>query len=196
MSLFIRAKYILTNEEKGELIQDGAVYVEDDRIHSVGKADELGKKFKSQAERCIEGPHHLVIPGFISLHTHSVAAIVRGLGPDTSLMSWLENVKWRYQRHLNNEEAYHAALLSGLEAIQSGVTTIVDSYYPCRENPTNADSILEAHRDSGIRATLARTFMDRKQKAPEIFIQDQKISRHRRFEKYIATNFCYSGEDK
>ncbi|MHA1839060.1 MAG: amidohydrolase family protein [Candidatus Ranarchaeia archaeon] len=174
MSILILGGFVVSMDERQKIYHPGAVYIEGNRISAVGNMEKLRGQYSSTASKIIEAPHHIILPGLMSLHVHSVASNVRGVGADTFLPAWLENVKWPYYTEMRPDEAYNAALLSDLEAIRSGVTTIVDHYYPCRKNEANSDAVLKAHKDSGIRAILVRGFMDRPSKAPEIFIQDKK----------------------
>ncbi|MHA1713255.1 MAG: amidohydrolase family protein, partial [Candidatus Ranarchaeia archaeon] len=131
MSILILGGFVVSMDERQKIYHPGAVYIEGNRISAVGNMEKLRGQYSSTASKIIEAPHHIILPGLMSLHVHSVASNVRGVGADTFLPAWLENVKWPYYTEMRPDEAYNAALLSDLEAIRSGVTTIVDHYYPC-----------------------------------------------------------------
>ncbi|GAA4862482.1 amidohydrolase family protein [Saccharopolyspora rosea] len=53
----------------GEIVSDGAVLVEDDRIIAVGPREAVGRRADEHAERH-DFPHHTVLPGLIDCHVH------------------------------------------------------------------------------------------------------------------------------
>jgi cytosine/adenosine deaminase-related metal-dependent hydrolase len=55
--------------------------------------------------------------------------------------------------HVRAEDVYIGTLAGSLEALESGVTTVVD-HADCLNSPDHADEIIRGHRESGIRAVF------------------------------------------
>src|SRR5207247_3915356 len=74
------ARYVITVDDQRRIIRDGSVLIENGRISSVGRADELAA---ARADRVIDARHFVVTPGFVNGHMHiSYAHPVRGIFPD------------------------------------------------------------------------------------------------------------------
>lgn len=172
LSILIKNGTILTMNKKGEVIKNGALYIEDGLIRDVGLTSTVVKEHR--ADVVINAKGKLVMPGFVNAHSHSVASLVRGLGADLNLFDWMQKLKLPYYTEMNEEEAYWGALLSYLENIKNGCTCIVDHYYPSRMNRGNIDSLARAAKKSGIRAAIVRTYHEEGERIPEVFIESRE----------------------
>ena len=65
MSILITNATVITVDETDRVIENGAVYVEKDRIAAVGDARVLGEQY-SMAETVVDGEGKVVLPGFVS----------------------------------------------------------------------------------------------------------------------------------
>ena len=74
MSILITNATVVTVDETYRVIENGAVYVEKDRIAAVGDAHVLGEQY-SNAETVVDGEGKVVLPGFVSTHNHVVLFI-------------------------------------------------------------------------------------------------------------------------
>ncbi len=73
----------------------------------------------------------LVLPGMIVGHSHLYAALVRGLQlpfQPVSFRQLLEQLWWRFDRALDLEATYHSAVVSGIDHVKAGVTTLIDHH--------------------------------------------------------------------
>lgn len=125
----------------------GAVLVEDGVITAVGRADELPATPDVQVIDTTDG---VAIPGFVDTHRHTSLSLFRGIATDQSLMRFLPNCYQRWLPAVDVEGIHTASFVSALEAINSGVTTVLD----CVEAPSSrqhAEANLQALKDSGIR---------------------------------------------
>jgi 5-methylthioadenosine/S-adenosylhomocysteine deaminase len=151
------AKYLLTggygatmDDSLGEFDR-GAVLVEDGVITAVGRADELS----APGAQLIDTSDGVVIPGLVDTHRHSSLSLFRGISADHSLVRFLPNCYLRWLPAVAAEDIHTASLVSALEAIESGVTTLLD----CVETPSSrqhAEANLQALKDSGVRFLLLR----------------------------------------
>jgi 5-methylthioadenosine/S-adenosylhomocysteine deaminase len=170
LSILIKNGIIVTVNENDQIIKNGALYVENDRIVDLGRTRDITKKHR--ADKVIDARKKLVMPGLINAHTHMVDSLARGLGADMALLDWLKDFLWPFFAEVTEDDAYAGALLGCLEAIKSGCTFVAENYYPPRERKHNIDRIAEAIDESGIRGTLIRGYHDRKGMVPEVFIED------------------------
>lgn len=93
-SLLVKNGYILTMNPRREIIQDGAVYIEGQKIIEVGKSEAL-KERKAEVE--IDARNMIVMPGLIDTHVHLAQALIRGCADDVALVDWLKNYVWVLQ---------------------------------------------------------------------------------------------------
>ncbi|MBM7560177.1 amidohydrolase [Marinitoga litoralis] len=91
----------------------------------------------------------LIIPGFINSHTHLAMSLFRGIGDDLTLQDWLFNEMFPREDLLNDDLTYYGSLISILEMLSKGVTTVVDMYLFMK-------GTAEAVKNTGIRAFLTR----------------------------------------
>lgn len=96
--------------------------------------------------------HSIVIPGFVNAHTHVAMALLRGVPGTVSGFAWLHHV-WEIEKQLTYNDVYVGALLGMGHGVKSGITTFADHYF-------FSEAVAEAAIHIGIRAVLARTFMD------------------------------------
>lgn len=104
------------------------------------------------------GGGHL-IPGFVNTHTHLQQSLMRGIAECTPLLEWLLAVG-EESVAITPERAYLAAVSACLEALRSGTTTVVEHMWPHPSTEVH-DAVLQALRDTGIRAVLGRGVADR-----------------------------------
>ncbi|MGV9711395.1 amidohydrolase family protein [Gordonia sp. NPDC003424] len=100
-----------------------------------------------------------VIPGFVNTHTHLQQSLMRGIAECTPLLEWLLAVG-QESIAITPERAYLAAVAACLEALRSGTTTVVEHMWPHPSDEVHA-AVIQALRDTGIRAVLGRGVADR-----------------------------------
>ncbi|MCL0083714.1 amidohydrolase [Thermodesulfovibrionales bacterium] len=152
VDLIICGDYILTMNEKMDLIRDGAIAVKDKKIVAVDTADTIFKKYTS--EKIIKGNCRAVLPGLINTHTHAAMVYFRGLADDLPLQKWLSKHIWPAENHwLSPEFVSNAVVLACLEMLKAGITTYNDMYF-------FSDSIAATTKDMGMRAVIGAGILD------------------------------------
>jgi cytosine/adenosine deaminase-related metal-dependent hydrolase len=68
---------VVTMNSQHQIIEDGAVLIEGERIVEVGKSDTLKKQFSSDV--VVDAKDKVVLPGFVNVHTHLPSLFVRGV---------------------------------------------------------------------------------------------------------------------
>lgn len=162
---------LLTLDKDLPYIENGDVVVDGNLIKEIGSTDKIRQKYPDAEYIDAEG--RLIMPGFISTHTHMYTALSRGLKvyknkPDFSF-EVLEGFLWKYDRALTLGMDKLAAYLTIIDCIKSGITTIFDhhaSYYQISGSLLSLASVV---RDTGMRACLCYEVSDRngKQKADQ-----------------------------
>jgi cytosine/adenosine deaminase-related metal-dependent hydrolase len=76
MRTLIADAVVVTNDDSGTVLLDGAVFVEGERIVEVGPSDALRARH-TNPDRVIDGCGKLVMPGFVCSHTHVGYALFR-----------------------------------------------------------------------------------------------------------------------
>ncbi len=136
----------------GRIQKDLAVDVADGRIIAVGpEAGGAGD---------LKLPGKLLLPGTVNAHCHTFQSLLRGLGDDLDFMSWRDRVLYPYSTRLDRDGIYLGAAFAFAEMLLHGATTCVDFFYLQDEGNANAEAVIQAARDVGIRLVLARAMYD------------------------------------
>lgn len=146
--LLIRGTHAITMDDGLGDITDCDILVEEGKIAVV----EPGISEVEAVE--IDGSHTIAVPGFVDTHRHTWETNVRGLLPHCTLMGYMVNVIENLGTHFRPEDVYEGNLLGSLEALNAGVTTIVD-WSHISNSPDHADEAIRGLRDAGIRAVYA-----------------------------------------
>jgi cytosine/adenosine deaminase-related metal-dependent hydrolase len=102
-----------------------------------------------QADTVLEASGKIVVPGFISAHSHVWQSALRGLGADQYVRGWGQAVRV-YSTHATDEDLYWFTLHGALDHLQHGITAVYDFGYAHRAGGYN-DEQFRGLVDSGIR---------------------------------------------
>ncbi len=158
MKLRIENALIVTMNDRDEVLEDGVLVVDGNRLEYVGPVDGCPR---DGGERVIDGRRFIAIPGLVNAHGHSPANVFRGLMPARPLEIW--RAYWRAALRACDDEVFHAsALLGGMEMLKTGCTTMVDHYFGNQNSRyTGAGAAIRAMRDIGLRHVVPLTVSDR-----------------------------------
>ncbi len=131
----------------GEKPRIADVLVED------GKIAQVGQNIDSDAE-VIDATDCLVLPGFVDTHRHVWQTQLRGVTHDWSLKDYIRSIRFQAAVYYRAEDMYVGNYLGMLEAINAGVTTVLD-FSHCINTPEHADEAIRGTRESGIRSLFA-----------------------------------------
>ena len=90
--LLLKGKYVVTVNDKDEVIENGGVLVSDGIIKEIGKAQELENKYKDV--KMLDEGESIIMPGLVNAHTHAHFYLLRNLGMDLQLLDWLKLYIW------------------------------------------------------------------------------------------------------
>ncbi len=141
----IRGGHVLSMDPQIGDIYGGDVLIEDDRIAAVAPSIEAGDAEVIDAAGCI------VIPGFIDSHRHTWETVIRGIAPDVSLGGYFDIVLDQLAPAYRAQDVYAGNYLGALEAIDAGVTTVLD-WSHINNTPEHADEAIRGLRDARLRA--------------------------------------------
>jgi 5-methylthioadenosine/S-adenosylhomocysteine deaminase len=132
----------------------GDVLIERDRIVAVGPGLANG-----DAE-VIDASGMIVMPGFVDSHRHIWEGLLRNIGTDVPLegrSGYISFVLHKLAPAFRPEDAYIGDLISALGAIDAGITSLLD-WSHIQGSPAHTDAVIQALRDSGLRAVFAYGF--------------------------------------
>ncbi|MGI5453337.1 amidohydrolase [Streptomyces sp. CA-249302] len=151
VDLLVHGGDVLTVDEAGTVVRDGAVAVHEGEIVAVGAAEELRTRFT--ATEVIDAAGCLVLPGLVNTHTHLAMTLLRGLADDVTLQGFLERVLPAEARLLTPKNVAAAVRLAIAESVRAGVTSALDMYW-------FHEAAEQAAREAGWRLHSGPTFMD------------------------------------
>ncbi|SFP79499.1 Cytosine/adenosine deaminase [Geodermatophilus dictyosporus] len=117
----LRGGTVLTMDDAGTVLRDADVLVVGDRIAAVGPALEVPE---GTAE--VDATDGVVLPGMIDTHRHMWQTAMRGYGADWSLTQYFVWYYLEHGRRFRPEDVAAGNRLAAVEALDSGVTTVVD----------------------------------------------------------------------
>lgn len=148
MSILIKnANLISMSENREKFEEDIDIYIENGRIKKIDR------NIEEVAEKIIDARGKVVMPGLINTHAHVPMSIFRETLDGYTLQDWLEKKIWPMEDKLTNEDVYYASMLSFIEMIKTGTTTINDMYFM-------QEDIISAALKTGVRLQTTRTLMD------------------------------------
>lgn len=169
--MIIKNGIILTMNNDNQILKDHSIIIKKEKIIKIVKTSELND---FENHEIIDAKRKIVMPGFISVHTHSIHSLLRGGNEEgKALYEWLEKVVFKGLRKYNPKEVYRAAKLWHKEAIRAGITTFVDSSDFGGLKKIYEPSI-KAHEESGMRVIYAAYFYDKNPINSNIPIEDTK----------------------
>src|SRR6266498_2966288 len=115
---------------------------------------------EAHAPDIVRLPGKALLSGTVNGHCHSFQWLLRGLGDDLDFMVWRDRVLYPYSTRLDREGIYLGAAFAFAEMLLHGATTCVDFIYLHDGGNDNAEAVIQAARDVGIRLVLARTMYD------------------------------------
>ena len=148
---------------EAQVIPDGALYIEGERIAGLGPSAELAARYPAVPRLDARGC--LVMPGLVCAHTHFYGAFARGMAlpgePAADFPQILEKLWWRLDRALWPDDVYTSALVCLVDAIRHGTTTLIDHHASQSRIDGSLDQIARAVEQAGVRACLCYEVTDR-----------------------------------
>lgn len=154
---------LITWEIPNRILENHALFIETGKIADIGTPNEITSRHPG--EEVVDAQGQYVMPGNICAHTHFYSAFARGLAiPGNSPQNFveiLEKLWWPLDRALTLEAVRYSALVSLVDAVRHGTTTLVDHHASPNAIPGSLDMIADAVDRSGLRAILCYEVTDR-----------------------------------
>lgn len=144
----IRGGTVVTVDPALGDIPGGEVLIDDGTIIAVGAG--LGV---SEAE-VIDAGDCLVLPGLIDTHRHTWQSLFRNIASDWTLAHYFTGLHGTLSGLYRPVDTYAANLLGALEALDSGITTLLDWSHNLN-TPEHSDAALDALVETRMRAVFA-----------------------------------------
>jgi 5-methylthioadenosine/S-adenosylhomocysteine deaminase len=145
--ILIKGGCVVDMRPQPVVLRDTDVHVADGRIVAVGSG--LGVP----GAEVIDARERIVLPGFVDTHRHGWQSVLRAAALDIDLGGYLELVAGRLAPALDPTDVATASLLTGLECLDAGITTVQD-YAHIAYTPEHASAAVEGLQASGVRAVF------------------------------------------
>ena len=151
MKIQIQNVLTLLNDAEGLKTETKNIYIDGNRIVSLGEAPE-----GFRAEKIIDGSGKAAIPGLINAHTHAYMSLFRNYADDMAFWDWLSAVQ-SVEDFMTLEDVYWGTLLNCVEMIRTGTTCFVDMNIKSAKALKGPESgAAGAALESGMRAVITR----------------------------------------
>jgi cytosine/adenosine deaminase-related metal-dependent hydrolase len=119
-----------------------------------GVITEVAARIDAPDAEVIDATDRIVLPGFVDTHRHTWQTAFRGIGADWTFAEYRVAMHGTIKPHYRPEDVYLGNLLGRLEALSSGITTMLDWFHAAR-TPEHADAALSGLRDAPARSVFA-----------------------------------------
>ncbi len=179
IDLLVRGDYVVTMNAAQDVIENGAVAIDEGVILAVGPSDDIESQY--DAIEVLDGGRRVVMPGLVNGHSHAAMTLLRGVADDLALMDWLQNYIFPAEVEFVDAEFVRIGTeLACWEMIRGGTTTFVDMYY-------YPDTIAQVVEQCGMRALISATVID--QRSPDAEGADDSIAKGNGFiERWLGRN--------
>lgn len=184
MKILIKNATLISMNEKREKIEKNIdIEIKDDKILTIGNNLKI-----DNIDKVIDATNKIVMPGLINTHAHIPMSIFRETVDGYSLQDWLTKKIWPMEDKLTNEDIYNASMLSFIEMIKTGTTTINDMYFM-------TEDIIKAAKETKIRLQTSRTLMGINDETGIIRIEELNslLEKYQNKDKLISFNVAIHG---
>jgi 5-methylthioadenosine/S-adenosylhomocysteine deaminase len=155
MSLLLTNGYIVTVNPARDVIRNGWIRVENDKILGLGEMESLDRDaFPADVEH-IDLGGMVVIPGLINGHNHHWASLFKNTGEGLLLEPWLDQITLPLMAQLGIEDLRVAAYLGALEQIRTGTTCSLNHVVNTNDE-TTMEAIIQPALEVGIRQLVTK----------------------------------------
>ena len=121
------ARSVLVCDDEATVLADVSIAIVEGRILHIGPSNDVANRF--EPARVLDASGHLVMPGFVNLHTHLPMTLLRGIAENVDLQDFLTLVWAEEARVMNPGGVELGARLGAVECLLGGTTTALDMYF-------------------------------------------------------------------
>lgn len=123
IDIIVNVPHMFTMEGEGVGYHAGdSVAIDAGKIIDIAPKDQIAQEY--EAEKVIDGDHHVLLPGFIDCHMHTRHAVIKGVAQD--IVNWMWGGMAPFESQTTSEAKAAGSRLAMAEAIMSGTTTLGD----------------------------------------------------------------------
>ena len=141
----LRRGYVLTMDPLLDDLPEADVLVENDKITEIAPTISVTDALEIDVSGCV------VMPGMVDTHRHTWQTQMRAICADWTLTDYLLGMRLTISPAYHAEDVYVGNYTGALEALNAGVTTILD-FSHCNNTPEHADAAIQGLVDAGVRA--------------------------------------------
>lgn len=134
-------------------IEENSYVLFDKKIIKVGPMEDF-----KEADKVYDCKGHLLMPALVNCHSHIYSTFARGWNTPfnpKNFIELLEQMWWKLDRVLQEEDIYYSGLVSGIEFVKNGITTVVDHHASGRMIKGSLETLRKALCDEvGIRGVF------------------------------------------
>jgi 5-methylthioadenosine/S-adenosylhomocysteine deaminase len=112
-----------------------------------GVIEAVAERIEAVDAEVIDASDRIVLPGLVDNHRHTWQTAFRGIGADWTFGDYVVAMHGTLKPQYTPEDVYLGNLLGRLEALHSGVTTMLD-WFHAAQSPEHADAALAGLRDA------------------------------------------------
>ena len=159
----IRNGYVVTVNERRDVLPGGAVAIADGRIASVHASSDAVRA--SDFDEVIDARGCLVMPGLINLHQHHWYCLFKGIADGLLLEDWITDLVFPLVSKLSDEAMRVASYQCGIEMLATG-TTCSFNHSVTVTTPATVRAIVEPQAELGIRQVFGKELRCRNPRFP------------------------------
>ncbi|MFK5883394.1 MAG: amidohydrolase family protein [Candidatus Izemoplasma sp.] len=133
----------------------------DKKIIEIGDMDD----FVNKDYKIIDANEHLVMPSLVVGHTHIYSTFARGMSVPynpSNFQEILDQLWWKMDREIDNEIIYYSGIVSAVDYMKNGVTTLIDHHASGAEIRGSLNALKKAvTKDAGLRGIFCFETSDR-----------------------------------
>jgi cytosine/adenosine deaminase-related metal-dependent hydrolase len=148
MRLVVSGGRVLVGDPGDGRFERAEILLEDGRIAAIGPSLDV------EPARVVDAAGGLVLPGMVDTHRHTWQTAMRGVCADWTLLDYFRGIRLQASAAYRPEDIYAGNYAGALEALDSGVTTLLD-FSHCLNSPDHADEAVRGLADAGVRAIFA-----------------------------------------
>jgi 5-methylthioadenosine/S-adenosylhomocysteine deaminase len=157
IDMLVTGAEVLTFDDAGTVVRDGAIAIADGAIAWVGKASEATQLFLAKDTLSANGM--IAMPGLVDCHVHTAQQFLRGKLASLGYKGSLREPMWKrylipFESGLEPEDVYCSGLGAYSSMISCGTTCFLEAGGPC------PDEMGRAADEIGIRGRIAMSTMD------------------------------------
>ena len=141
MRTLLRGAMVVSMDPAVGDLPHGDLLIEDGRIAAVAAT------LDAIDAEVVDATDKIVMPGFVDTHRHTWQTAFCGVGAEWTFDQNRAAMHGTLKPHYRPEDVYLGNLLGRIEALSSGVTTMLD-WFHCADHPDNADAGIQALRDA------------------------------------------------